>query len=66
MSTKTVKIIPSWRAWLPMMLLCVENDDLSLTSRRELHEEFARMAEAADKFNELQRANQAAVDVVTG
>lgn len=66
MSNESVKVVPSWSAIVPMMLLCIENNDLDGGSRRDLHEEFRRMAEAADKYNELQRANQAAVDVVMG
>ena len=63
---KTIDMTPTWKQVLPMMIMCIENPDLMPESRIDLRLEFDRMAEAADKFNALQQANQAAVDVVAG
>jgi hypothetical protein len=62
---KTINLTPSWESILPLMLVCIENKELRQSSRVELHEEFRRMAEAADKYNEMQRCNSAAVELVS-
>ena len=53
---KTIKMTPTWKQIIPLMLLCWENDELSVDSRTELRIEFDRLAEAADKWNEMQKA----------
>lgn len=61
---KTIKMTPTWKQIIPLMLLCWENDELGVESRTELRIEFDRLAEAADKWNEMQKANAAAVELV--
>ena len=58
---KTIKMTPTWKQVMPLMLVCWGNDDLSMDSRTELRIEFDRLAEAADKWNALQAANAEAI-----
>jgi hypothetical protein len=47
--TKTIDLTPTWRGVLPALLALVENP----ITRQDGLDELVRMANAADKYNEL-------------
>jgi hypothetical protein len=49
MQTKTIDLTPTWRGVLPALLALVENP----ITRQDGLDELVRMANAADKYNEL-------------
>jgi hypothetical protein len=49
MTTKTIDLTPTWRGVLPALLTLVENP----ITRQDGLDELVRMANAADKYNEL-------------
>ena len=49
MQTKTIDLTPTWREVLPALLALVENP----ITRQDGLDELVRMANAADKYNEL-------------
>ena len=49
MQTKTIDLTPTWRGVLPALLALVENP----ITRQDGIDELLRMANAADKYNEL-------------
>ena len=49
MTTKTIDLTPTWRGVLPALLALVENP----ITRQDGLDELVRMANAADKYNEL-------------
>lgn len=58
--TMTVDCTPTWKGLMPMYLEVLAEQGAFCPLRSE----FMRVAEAADKWNELQRANRAAVELV--
>jgi hypothetical protein len=51
---RTIDLAPSWQEVLPILLAAVE--DGTAEGRKIARKELARMAEAADKYNELAKA----------
>ena len=49
MTSKTIDLTPTWRGVLPALLALVENP----ITRQDGLDELVRMANAADKYNEL-------------
>ena len=49
MTSKTIDLTPTWRGVLPALLALVENP----ITRQDGIDELLRMANAADKYNEL-------------
>jgi len=49
MTTTTIDLTPTWRGILPALLALVENP----ITRQDGLDELARMADAADKYNDL-------------
>jgi hypothetical protein len=49
MTTTTIDLTPTWRGVLPALLALVENP----ITRQDGLDELVRMANAADKYNEL-------------
>ena len=49
MTTKMIDLTPTWRGVLPALLALVENP----ITRQDGLDELVRMANAADKYNEL-------------
>lgn len=54
---ETIDLTPTWAAVLPVLLAAIENG--TDEGRRMAREELARMAQAADKYNELSKAAKA-------
>ena len=58
---QTVDCTPTWKGILPLYLAIIAN---SGTVTPEVRAELGRMAEAADKWGDLQRANRDAIEKV--
>lgn len=54
LKARTIDITPTWRGLLPVFLALIESG--TAEGRKTAREELQRMAEAADKFNELTKA----------
>jgi hypothetical protein len=52
MNETTIDMTPTWRDLLPAMLALMEQRKLPALTRSDVRREFARMAQAADKWNE--------------
>jgi hypothetical protein len=50
---ETIELTPTWQGVLPILLAALE--DGTKEGKRIAREELRRMAEAADKFNELNK-----------
>ena len=59
----TIDMTPTWSALTPMMLLVYSTTD-NMKTKKEMAEDFDRMAEAADRYNQQQAQNKAAIDLV--
>lgn len=53
---ETIDLTPTWSGILPGLLAVIENG--TGEGRRLAREELARMAQAADKYNELAKATK--------
>ena len=53
---ETIDLTPTWAAVLPALLAVIE--DGTDEGRKMAREELARMAQAADKYNELMKATK--------
>lgn len=61
---ETIEITPTWSAVLPILLAAIENG--TDHGRRMAREELARMAQAADKYNEVRHVLREAHKVLSG
>ena len=59
----TIDNTPTWSVLTPMMLLVYSTTD-NMATKKEMAIEFDRMAEAADRYNQQQAQNKAAIDLV--